>query len=375
MLNILQTRIDKNKIALKTQSVCKELHCNIKQLMHQRINTSKEHEFFYIDNTVFLNNIYINKQNFDALSIKFIGNIQTRFDLKSIQSNLQTLSLENCLIDLNTLPFHSRDIEFVNCKFIGEKQLFTCNSLHLIISGQINLQWLNQEQFKYLQVSIFNMDIQSHTKLEYLSSIQNLSFLQINNSEIDLSLLRLKVSKLCVKRSDMIGYASQNLQVQQFTLSECKFRTSQLMSAEINQLTIENTAEISQFRKNMQTIVDNVQNVSYLSVKNCTFELKTFSMPIIKKCSISGSNVQFIPFKFFQKMIKNGSNLVIQEDSKYLLEYILEFNKYNNKRLQSQQIYQQCCSNKQNKLNNFIVLSRYLYKQMQFTDLIFLGVE
>ncbi|CAL6015353.1 Hypothetical_protein [Hexamita inflata] len=375
MLNILQTHIDKNKQKFKAQSVCKQLHCNIKQLMHQHINTSKEHEFFCIDNIVFLNNIYVNKQNFDALSIKFIGNLQTRFDLNSIQSNLQTLQLENCLIDLNTLPFYSRDIEFVNCKFVGKKQQFTCNSLHLIFSGQINLKWLNNEQFKYLQISIFNVDIQSHTELKYLSYIQNLSFLQINNSEIYLSLLKLKVNKLCVRRSNIIGYARQDLQVQQFTLSECKIKTSQLMSAEINQLTVENTAEISQFRQNMQTIVDDLQNISYLNVNNCKFELKTFSMPVIQKCSINGSDVKFIPFKFFQNIIKTGSNLVVQEDPEYLLHFTQEFNKYNNIKLKGQKIYQQCCSNKYNKIENIIALSRNLYKQIQFTDFIFLDGE
>ncbi|CAL6020723.1 Hypothetical_protein [Hexamita inflata] len=284
--------------------------------------------------------------------------------------------------------FHLKTVQLIQTRFRFTLETQNSQTVNLLVKSKsllatvciqflvdINLQWLDQEQFKYLQVSIFNMNIQSHTELEYLSSINKLSFLQINNSEIQLSLLKLKVSKLCVKRSNLVGNATQDLKVEQFTLSECKFRTSQLMSAEINQLVIENTAEISQFRQNMQTIVDNVQNLTYLSVKNCKFELKTFSRPVIQKCSISGSNCQFIPFKFFQNIIMNGSNLVVQNDPEYLLYFSNEFNKYNNKRIQSQLIYSQFCSHKQNRLNSIIVLSRYLHKQMQFTDLIFSGVE
>ncbi|CAL6051465.1 Hypothetical_protein [Hexamita inflata] len=286
---------------------------------------------------VTVNHDLINSKPYTSMGIYCQGAFQL-FDFSNlylVTKSIHKVSVVEGIIDLSLLKGSIQCLKLTNCSVrnIWNPE-FHCEELQ-VTSRDGDISWLQHvkcERIKWQYLFVDpNYDL---LKMNY-DNLVNVSFEQ---TDVDLSQLHLTVAEMQIQRCSIQNQATKYLIVECLLVRRSILKTQQLINAKITTLKLEN---IFQGFKTMReyfimdyynpTIINELPDVQTLMVDHCQFNLKSFSSPLINSARIIGTDLENIPFKFFQN-IKN----VIMKESKYLNEF-KRINKLNQIKTNTQQ--------------------------------------
>ncbi|CAL6100950.1 Hypothetical_protein [Hexamita inflata] len=271
---------------------------------------------------VTVNHDLINSKPYTSMGIYCQGAFQV-FDfsnLSLVTKDIHKVSVIEGIIDLSLLKGSIQCLKLISCKVQNSwNSEFHCEELQ-VTSRDGDISWLQHvkcERIKWQYLFVEpNYDL---LKMDY-DNLVNVSFEQ---TTVDLSQLHIKVKEIQISCCSIKNEATQYLIVESLSIIRSNLFTSQLMSAQISALKLENKFEglktmkkYCMFDNYNPTTIDDLPNVQNLKIDFCQFKLKTFSSPIINQLKLVTVE-KHIAFKFFQ----NIQNIKTKTLPQYLKEY------------------------------------------------------
>ncbi|CAL6101054.1 Hypothetical_protein [Hexamita inflata] len=303
-----------------------------------------EHQYYILNNEININAYFINSKEFDAFSLHFTGEFQ-QFNFKNItniKQQAKQITLNKCTVDLNCQTVRAEKLDFQDCFVTGEAQELFCQHLTVQTMGQ-DIKWIKEQYASALYLRLYQFNSVQLQQLEVIGKYTNIKNITIDQSEIDLKVFRISLNQLEFRHCTLINSVTY-LKINELYFYESQFRTSQLMNACINNLTIINDSDWSinsmyGFYAHLETIIDDLPNTNKSTIDTCIFKLKSYCAPRTDKLLLNIRHPERICFNFFvniksivfqenePEMYQKWKDLVVQDKIvKDKLKYLLDKN-------------------------------------------------
>ncbi|CAL6008045.1 Hypothetical_protein [Hexamita inflata] len=123
-----------------------------------------------------------------------------------------------------------------------------------------------------------------------------------------MKLFEVQLQEMSLQECTLLNKINTRFKAGVLRLSKCSIRSSQLQGVDqINRLYFESDYRGNGYYNecivmNLQTIIEDIPNLNFVSVSNCVFRIKTYAQPVVKCMDLKIFEINNLSFKFFQNV-------------------------------------------------------------------------